>query len=110
MRQQGSFVGIDVAKATMEIAVRPSGERWEVAQEEGAIGELAERLRALEPQVVVLEATGGFELPVAAALGAAGLPVAIVNPRQVRHFAQATGTLEKTDQGGGCKTEEPHEI
>jgi transposase len=92
-----TWVGIDVAKAHLDVAVRPGGEAWRVANAEPALAELAARLRALAPGPIVLEATGGLELPVAAALAAAGLAVAIVNPRQVRDFARATGRLAKTD-------------
>jgi transposase len=90
-------VGIDVGKETVAIAVHPTGESWTSATTEAAIAALVTRLQALTPQLVVLEATGGYELPVAAACAAGGLPVAIVNPRQVRAFAQATGELAKTD-------------
>lgn len=92
------FVGIDVAQARLEVAVRPTGDSWEVSQDSGGLALLLERLAALQPQVVVLEATGGMELPVVAALAAGGLPVAVVNPRQVRDFARATGKLAKTDR------------
>jgi transposase len=92
-----TWVGIDVAKAHLDVAVRPGGDAWRVPNAEPALAELAARLGALAPRLVVLEATGGLELPVAAALGAAGLAVAIVNPRQVRDFARATGRLAKTD-------------
>jgi transposase len=90
------FVGIDVAKAQLDVAIGPNGERFSVANDETGIGEL---LRRLEPaDFVILEATGGLEMPVASALAAAGLAVAIVNPRQVRDFARATGRLAKTDR------------
>lgn len=92
------FVGIDVAQAGLEVAVRPTGHCWEVPQDSVGMATLLERLKALQPQVVVLEATGGMELPVVAALAAAGLPVAVVNPRQVRDFARALGKLAKTDR------------
>src|SRR5215469_4835747 len=92
------FVGIDVAKAHLDVAVRPDGTRWQVANDAAGIAALVRELHALAPTQVVLEATGGYELPVAAELGAAGLVVAVVNPRQVRHFAQATGRLAKTDR------------
>jgi transposase len=92
------FVGIDVAQARLEVAVWPTGEGWEVSQDTGGTATLVERLQALQPQLVVLEATGGWEVPVVAALAAAGLPVAVVNPRQVRDFARATGKLAKTDR------------
>jgi transposase len=91
------FVGIDVAKDQLVVAVRPSGARWSVDQTEAGWQALATRLRGLGPALVLLEATGGLELPVASVLGAADLPVAIVNPRQVRDFAKARGTLAKTD-------------
>jgi transposase len=90
------FVGIDVAKTSLDIAARP-GERWQLANEEAAYPLLLARLRSLAPTLVVLEATGGFEHAVVAALAAAGLPVVVANPRQVRDFARATGQLAKTD-------------
>jgi transposase len=91
------FVGIDVAKATLEVAVRPSGERWTLANEALALPGLVARLEALEPTLIVLEATGGFEHPAVAALAAAGLSLVVATPRQVRDFARATGQLAKTD-------------
>jgi len=91
-------VGIDVAKAELVVGVRPSGERWTEANDEAGVRALAQRLTALGPELVVLEATGGYELLAAAGLAAAGLPVAVVNPRQVRDFARATGQLAKTDR------------
>jgi len=92
------LVGIDVAKAELVIARRPNGERWSVTNDERGVATLVERLRALAPQVIVLEATGGYELLAVAALAAAALPVVVVNPRQVRDFARATGQLAKTDR------------
>lgn len=92
------FVGIDVAQATLEVAVRPSGDAWQVANDEIAFGNLVERVRQLKPSLIVLEATGGIHLPVVAALAAAKLPVVAVNPRQARDFAKATGKLAKTDR------------
>lgn len=91
------FVGIDVAKQHLDIHVRPTDERFRLLRDEAGLGNLVERLRPLGPVLVVLEATGGYEVPVAAALGSAGLPVAVVNPRQIRDFARATGQLAKTD-------------
>src|SRR5512137_1771054 len=91
------FVGIDVAKAELVIAVRPTGAQWTVPQTEAGWAGLVPQLVALAPTLVLLEATGGLELPVASTLAAAGLPVAVVNPRQVRDFAKATGSLAKTD-------------
>lgn len=92
------FVGIDVAQATLEVAVRPTAETWQVVNEAIALGELVERLRRLNPSLIVLEATGGIHVPVVAALAAAKLPVVAVNPRQARDFAKATGKLAKTDR------------
>jgi transposase len=91
----GAFIGIDVAQATLDVAVRPTGKQWRVTHDAAAIERLVSQLRALDPQLIVLEATGGLELPLLAALGSAGLPVAAVNPRQVRDFAKATGKLAK---------------
>lgn len=92
------LIGIDVAKAELVLAARPSGERWTVANDEHGIRALVERLQRLAPTLVVLEATGGYELLCVAALAAAGLPVVVANPRQVRDFARATGQLAKTDR------------
>jgi transposase len=92
-----SYVGIDVSKATLDIAVRPSGAAWQSTNDEVGSAGVVTRLQALAPQLIVLEATGGLERMVAAALALAGLPVAVVNPRQVRDFAKATGRLAKTD-------------
>lgn len=91
------YAGIDVSKATLEVAVRPTSQRWSVANKEKGISRLVSRLQALSPTLIVMEATGGLELPIVAALGSAGLPVVVVNPRQVRDFARATGKLAKTD-------------
>ena len=91
------FVGIDVAKAQLDIALRPAGERWAVPNDARGIAPLVDRLQALQPTLIVLEATGGLERAATAALAAAGLPVVVVNPRQARDFARATGQLAKTD-------------
>src|SRR5690349_17808561 len=93
-----TFVGIDVAKHRLDVHARPSGESLTVDHDEEGVAALVERLAALAPTLVVLEATGGLEVRLAAALAAAGLPVAVVNPRQVRAFARATGRLAKTDR------------
>lgn len=99
MRDRGAvFVGVDVAKAKLDVAVRPSGEQGTVAHDEGGLGQLVTRLRAVRPTLIVLEATGGYELPVVRALVEARFPVVVVNPRSVRDFAKATGQLAKTDQ------------
>jgi transposase len=91
-------VGIDVSKEQLDVAVGSDGPEVSFANEENGIANLVAELRARNGALVVLEATGGFELPLAAALAAAHLPVAIVNPRQVREFARATGQLAKTDR------------
>jgi transposase len=90
-------VGIDVAKDQLDTAIEPGGDVWQTANDETSIAGLVARLQALGPATVILEATGGYELALAGALLAAGLPVSVVNPRQVRDFARATGQLAKTD-------------
>jgi transposase len=93
-----SFVGIDVAKATLAVAVRAADRAaWQVANDAPGIAAVIDRLREHPPTLIVLEATGGYETAVVAALALAGLPVAVVNPRQVRDFAKALGLLAKTD-------------
>jgi transposase len=92
------LVGIDVAKGALVVATRPAGERWTVENDERGVRTLVERLRRDAVELVVLEATGGYELLCVAALAAASLPVVVVNPRQVRDFARATGQLAKTDR------------
>jgi transposase len=92
------FVGIDVSKDRLDVHVRPSGERFALSRDGAGIADLAERLRAARPTLVVLEATGGFEVTVAAGLAGAGLPLAVVNPAQIRAFARAVGQLAKTDR------------
>lgn len=90
-------VGIDVAKAQLDIALRPIGTRWTVSNDDAGIADLVTRLQGIGPQLIVLEATGGFQRAVVAALAAAALPVVVVNPRQARDFAKATGQRAKTD-------------
>ena len=90
-------VGIDVSKAELVIAVHPGGDRWTSATTGAGLDALVARLTALAPQLIVVEATGGYERPLVAMAAAAGLPVAVVNPRQVRAFAQALGRTAKTD-------------
>lgn len=90
-------IGIDVSKAELAVAVTPSGEQWTSATDQAAVDRLVARLAGLQPQLLVCEATGGYEMPLAAACAAAGLPLAIVNPRQVRAFAHALGRTAKTD-------------
>lgn len=91
------FVGLDVAKDRLDVHVRPTDETFSCAQDEAALAALVQRVHALSATLVVLEATGGYEVAVAAALATAGIPVAVVNPRQIRDFARATGQLAKTD-------------
>lgn len=91
------FVGVDVSKDRLDVHVLPGGESFRVARDGEGIAALAERVQALSAALVVMEATGGFETVVAAALAAAGLPLAVVNPRQIRAFAQALGKRAKTD-------------
>lgn len=91
------FVGIDVSKSRLDVAVRPSGEIWQFTNDEAGFASLVGRLKPLEPKLVVMEATGGYQAPVVAALSVASTPVAVVNPRQVRDFGRATGQLAKTD-------------
>ena len=97
MKEELSYVGIDVAKARVDVAVRPNGDIWSNDYNEAGIEGLVVRLQTLGPAAVVLEAMGGLEVPLASALAAGSLPVAVVNPRQVRDFAKATGRLAKTD-------------
>ena len=91
------FVGIDVAKDRLDVHLLPFGEAFAVARDGEGLDDLVSRLRALDVALVVLEATGGFETTVAGALCANALPLAVVNPRQIRDFARATGRLAKTD-------------
>jgi transposase len=92
-----SFVGINVSKDRLDVHVCPSGEAFTVSRDGKGLEGLIDRLRTLLPQLIALEATGGFETIAAAALAGAGLPLVIVNPAQVRHFAQAVGKRAKTD-------------
>ena len=96
--KQSLYVGIDVAKANLDTEVRATGERWSVANQEEGVSQLVSRMVELSPALIVLEATGGLELLAVSALAAAGLPVVVVNPRQVRDFAKAVGRLAKTDR------------
>jgi transposase len=91
-----TFIGIDVSQTRFDIAIRP-GSSFTIAHDEPAIATLVEQLRTLGPTLIVLEATGGLEVPLTSALATAGLPVVVVNPRQVRDFAKASGRLAKTD-------------
>jgi len=91
------YIGMDVSKATLDVCVA-DGEAWQTPNADGAMEALTERIAALHPTLIVLEATGGYELRAAAALATAGLPVAVVNPRHVRSYARSVGKLAKTDR------------
>jgi transposase len=98
MKTGSLYVGIDVSKATLDVAFAVDGDLVQVTNDEAGIGELVARLVKDAPELVVLEATGGYESLVAAAVAEKGVAVAVVNPRQVRDFAKATGVLAKTDR------------
>ena len=91
MSDMPGFVGMDVAKAQLDMALRPSGERWSMPHDPNGVTRLVERMQTLQPALIVLEATGGLERMVTSALATVGLPVVVVNPRQVRDVARATG-------------------
>ncbi len=98
MNAPSVFVGIDVSKSCLDVAIHPSGEQFTVSNDEAGIPQLTQRLQGREIGCIVLEATGGLEVPAIAALIQAGLPAVAVNPRQARHFAKAIGRLAKTDR------------
>lgn len=98
MEVSSNFVGIDVSKERLDVSMRPSGERESITNDKAAIEALVQRLGGIRPTLIVLEATGGLERGVTRALTSAELPVVVVNPRQVRDFAKATGQLAKTDR------------
>src|SRR4051794_11280714 len=98
MDEKQTYAGIDVSKEYLDVVLRPSGEYLRANNDERGIESLAAHLKETSPALVVVEATGGMEQPVAAALAVGGLPVAVVNPRQVRDFAKAIGRLAKTDR------------
>lgn len=91
------FIGIDISKDYLDIADSATQETWRTANDDSGIASLTKRLSTPTPTLIVLEATGGLEISLASALAAKGLPVTVVNPRQVRDFAKATGQLAKTD-------------
>jgi transposase len=93
-----AWVGVDVSKAKLDVAVQPEGRVWQADNTPVGIDGLLEQLQALRPERIVLEASGGYEAALVASLGSAGLPVVVVNPRQVRDFARASGQLAKTDR------------
>jgi transposase len=92
-----NYVGIDVAKDSMEVAVHEGTEHWNYTNGEAGIAKLITRMKKLSPSLIVLEATGGYEVSIAAELHAKGFPVAVVNPRHIRDFARSVGILAKTD-------------
>jgi len=98
MSDPACFVGIDVAKATLDCAVVPTGQTWQLSNADVAFPDLVARPRTFAPERSVFEATGGFEHGVVAALAAAGLPVVVANPRRVRDFGRACGQLAKSDR------------
>ena len=92
------FVGIDVSKTTLDVCIKPVGQTLHVTYDEAGIHQIVECLREASPTLIVIEATGGLEVRIATELARKGLPVAVINPRQARDFAKATGQLAKTDQ------------
>lgn len=97
MEEEAMYAGIDVSRDSLDVAVRPGGANWKAQNSDEGIRELVERLKGAGVSLVVVEATGGFEVPVVSSLASHGVAVAVVNPRQVREFARATGRLAKTD-------------
>lgn len=98
MHSQSVFVGIDVSKDQLDIAIRPGEDRFREINNDSGIQALVARLSSLKPRIILLEATGGYESLAAASLRQAGLPAHIINPRQVRDFARSSGRLAKTDK------------
>lgn len=96
--QTSTYVGIDVSKGRLDVAIGEQGEFWNVANDEKGIAKLVERMKEVQPELIVLESTGGLELPVMAELYASQVPVALVNPGRVREFARSIGLLAKTDK------------
>lgn len=98
MHSEATFVGIDVSKDQLDVAIRPEEARFQESNNDSGIQALVGRLLSLQPQLILLEATGGYEILAAASLRQAGLPAHIINPRQVRDFARSSGRLAKTDK------------
>jgi len=98
MHSEATFVGIDVSKDQLDIAIRPGEARFRESNDDSGIQALIVRLLSFKPQLILLEATGGYEILAAASLRQAGLPAHIINPRQVRDFARSSGRLAKTDK------------
>jgi transposase len=93
-----TYVGIDVSKDRLDVAITPKERTWQVPNDEEGIGKLVKTLKELSPGIIVLEPTGGYESPVAGALATEGLNVVIVNARQIRNYARAVGRMAKTDK------------
>ena len=91
----GAYVGIDVSKDRLDVHVLPQDEAFSVERNGKGLGELVERLKSFAPNLVAVEATGGFETTTAAAVAGAGLPLAVINPAQIRHYAQALGNAPR---------------
>jgi transposase len=91
------FIGVDVSKNRLDVHARPGGRSWSVSNDEAGLTQLVDELIGLQPMLVVMEATGGYEVGAAAAIAVAGIALAVLNPRQVRDFAKAAGKLAKTD-------------
>ena len=94
---KSSYVGIDIAKDSMEVAVHEGKEHWAYVNDESGLDKLVAKMQRLSPALIVMEATGGYELTTAAELQSRGFPVAVVNPRHIRDFARSVGILAKTD-------------
>jgi transposase len=92
------FAGIDVSKSTLDVCIEPAAQTLHVAYDEAGVSQVASRLKEISPILIVIEATGGLEVRIATELVSKGLPVAVINPRQARDFAKASGQLAKTDQ------------
>lgn len=97
MNREPIYVGVDVSKSTLDVAIRPSDKGWQVSNTESGISGLVDSMRELHPSLIILEATGSLEIPLVGALIEASLPVVAINPRQARDFAKATGKMAKTD-------------
>jgi transposase len=93
------FAGLDATKDVIEVSVRPTGEVWTTNTSDEGIAEMAKKLRRIQPDLVAMQATGNFELPVAATLATVGLPFALIHPRHIREFARAIGRTSRLDRG-----------
>lgn len=98
MNTQHKFIGVDVSKDSLDVCLRPEGKKWSIEYNDKEIKSLVKQLLAIEPSLIVIEATGGLEIQLVSQLAAAKLPVVVCNPRQIRDFAKATGKLAKTDK------------